>query len=53
MNPSKFKPKIMITEAKSNITIGEAMLVNALPVIAHITPIILNTVDNPSEKEII
>ena len=49
--PKRFSPIITITEANSNIKIGEAKLVNALPVIAHITPIILKTIDNPNENE--
>ena len=49
--PSKLSPNITITEAKTSITTGEAMFVKALPVIAHNTPIILSTSDNPSEKD--
>ena len=53
ISPSKFNPIITITDAKSKITIGEAKLVNALPVKAHITPIMLSTNDNPKENETI
>ena len=49
--PKRFNPIIIITEANNNITIGEAKLVNALPVIAHKTPIMLRTEDNPKEKK--
>ena len=49
--PSKFNPRIIITEANININLGEAIPVNALPDNAHITPIILNTIDYPNENE--
>jgi len=49
--PSKLSPNIIITDAKTRITTGEAKFVKALPVIAHNTPIILSTNDNPSEKD--
>lgn len=51
MIPSKFNPIITITDANSNITIGDAKLVNALPVKAQITPIMLNTNESPSEND--
>ena len=51
--PNKLSPIITITEANNNIIIGDAKLVNARPVNAHITPIILNTSDKPREKDII
>ncbi len=49
--PKRFNPIITMTEANSSITTGEVKLVKALPVIAHITPIILKTADNPTEKD--
>lgn len=52
-SPKRFKPNIIITDAKTSITTGEATDVKALPVIAQSTPIILNTAANPKEKEII
>ena len=51
--PSKFNPIITITDANNKITIGDAKLVNALPVMAHITPIMLKTNESPSEKDTI
>ena len=51
INPIRFKPKIIIIEAKTSMTMGDAVFVNARPVIAQITPITLKTVDKPSEKE--
>lgn len=53
INPSKFSPNIIIIDANNSITTGEAKLVNARPVRAHITPIMLNTNDSPIEKDII
>ncbi len=50
-NPIRFKPKTMINEEKINKSTGVAKPVNALPVSAHNTPIMLNTADNPIEKE--
>lgn len=50
--PSKFKPRISITDAKMRITTGDAKLVNALPVIAQNTPIMLSIADNPIENDI-
>ena len=49
--PSKFKPIIVIIDANISIIIGEAKLVKALPVSAHIIPIILSTSERPIEKE--
>lgn len=49
--PTRLSPKIIITEANNNMTIGDAKLVKALPVNAQITPIILNTKDSPNEKD--
>ena len=51
ITPSKFNPIIVITDAKINIMIGDAKLVNALPVSAQITPIILRTSESPTENE--
>ncbi len=51
ITPSKFNPNITITDANIKITIGEATDVKALPVRAHIIPIMLNINDNPNEKE--
>ena len=51
IKPNKFNPIITIIDANSNITIGDAKLVNALPVKAQITPIMLKTNDNPNENE--
>ena len=51
INPIKFKPNIIIIDANSNIIIGEAKLVNALPVNAQNTPIILRIKDNPKEND--
>lgn len=51
--PIRFSPKISITEANISITTGDATEVNALPDNAQITPIMLNTLDSPSEKDII
>ncbi len=53
INPTRFKPIIIIVDANNIIIIGDAIDVNALPVIEHRTPIMLNTSDNPSENEII
>lgn len=49
--PSKFNPIMMKIEANNNIKIGEAKVMNALPVKAQITPIMLSMSDNPTEKE--
>lgn len=49
---SKLKPKIINTEAISNITIGDAIFEKTFPVSAQITPTILKTVESPKENEI-
>lgn len=49
--PRRFNPIIIMTDANNRIKIGDAKLVNALPVIAHITPIMLKTRDNPREND--
>ena len=51
--PTRFNPNISIIDANIRIATGEATDINALPVNAHITPIRLNTQDNPKEKDII
>lgn len=51
IKPIKLSPKIIINDENIKIKIGDAKLVKALPVKAQITPIILNTNDNPREKE--
>ena len=51
MKPTRFSPISRITEANNIITTGDAKLVKALPVIAQMTPIILNIIDNPKENE--
>lgn len=48
---SKLSPSISITDEKIKITTGDATPVKALPVSAHITPIILSISDIPQEKE--
>lgn len=52
-NPTRFKPSINIIDANSSNTTGDAIDVNARPVKAQITPIMLNTNDNPTENDII
>ena len=49
--PIKLSPSISIIEANIKITIGEAKLVKALPVIAQNTPIMLSNIDKPNENE--
>ena len=49
---NKLKPKIIKIEAISKITIGDAILEKTFPVIAQKTPMILNTVESPIEKDI-
>ena len=51
--PKRFKPNIIIIEAKTIITAGDVIEVNARPDKAHATPMMLKTEDNPSEKNII
>ena len=51
INPSKFNPRINITEANSSNIIGEAILVNAFPVNAQKIPIMLSIADNPNEND--
>ena len=51
INPIRFNPKIVITEAKINSTTGDAIPVKALPDKAQIAPRILKIKDNPREKE--
>ena len=50
-NPTKFRPSKIITDENNKIITGDAILVNARPEIAQITPITLSTKDNPNEKE--
>lgn len=49
--PTKFNPNINMTDANSKITTGDAKFVNARPVIAQMTPIILSTIDKPMEND--
>ena len=51
MKPTRFNPINKITDANKIITIGDAKLVKALPVIAQITPIMLKIIDSPKENE--
>ena len=51
IKPTRFNPRIIIIDEKTNKTIGVAKLVKALPVNAQITPIMLSTSDNPKEKD--
>lgn len=51
--PKRFNPNIIIKDAKSNITIGDAILAKTLPDIAQKTPMILRTLDKPKENDII
>ena len=49
--PIKFNPIKIIIEANNKIMIGEAILVNALPEIAQIIPIMLRISDSPNEND--
>jgi hypothetical protein len=51
INPVRFNPNMITIDANIKIIIGDAKLVNALPVIAQATPIMLSMVDSPKEKE--
>ena len=50
-NPIRFNPIKIIIDENIRIIIGEAILVKALPVRAHIIPIMLKINDKPKEKE--